>query len=255
MKLSLLTYQLGKDLTLEELLRLCAAHGYEGIECRAELGHKHGVELDTSAAERAEIKARFGDSPVDLAGISTSCRFEFAEEAQRQEHVDVAKRFIDLAVDVGAPRIRVFGNAFPAGSDRDEVVANVGRCIRQIADHAEGTGVECNLEMHGDFYYWEYALRSVELADHPGIGIVYNCDPRETKWGPIRSFIDPVSRYLRHVHLHNLEARNYPYAEFFRIMKDLGYAQFVSLECSGSSDPERVIALYAKLFQWMSWNV
>jgi len=34
----------------------------------------------------------------------------------------------------------------------------------------------------------------------------------------------------------------------------MGYAEFASLECGGSSDPERVIALYAKLFDWMYWN-
>ena len=254
MKLSLLTYQLGQGYTLDELLRVCGAHGYKGVECRAQLGHKHGVELETSAAERKEIRARFADSPVDLAGISTSCRFEFAETAARAEQVDTAKQFIDLAADVGAPQIRVFGNAFPKGSDRDEVVQNVGHCLREIAEHAEGSGVDCNLEMHGDFYYWEYTLRSVQIADHPRIGIVYNCDPREAKWGPISTFLNPVAPYLRHIHMHDIESPDYPYAELFRILKNMGYAQFTSLECSGSADPDRVVGLYAKLYEWIYWH-
>ena len=254
MKLSLLTYQLGTEFKLDELLAVCARYGYKGVECRAQLGHKHGVELEATSQQRAEIKARFEDSPVELAGISTSCRFESRDPAERQEQVDIAKQFIDLAADVGAQRVRVFGNAFPEGSDKDEVVEDVGRCLHKIGEHAEGSGVDCNLEMHGDFYYWEYALRSVKIADHPRIGIVYNCDPRETKWGPISTFLNPVAPYLRHIHLHNLEAADYPYPELFRILKNMGYAQFMSLECSGSSDPERVLALYARLFEWMYWN-
>ena len=254
MKLSLLTYQLGKDFALDELLTLCAKYGYKGVECRAQLGHKHGIELDTTPRQRAAIEDAFAGSPVDLAGISTSCRFEFLEESERQEQVDLAKRFIDLAADVGAPQIRVFGNAFPKGSDRDRVVENVGACLAQIAEHADAKGVDCNLEMHGDFYYWKYTLRAVQLADHPRIGVVYNCDPRETKWGPIGSFLEPVAPYLRHVHLHNLEADNYPYAELFRILRNLGYAGFLSVEASPSPDAERVIAIYGRLFQWMYWN-
>ncbi len=254
MKLSLLTYQLGQGFSLDELLEVTGKYGYKGVECRAELDHGHGVELDTTPQQRADIKARFEASPVELAGISTSCRFEFLDPAERQEHVDIARRFIDLAVDVGAPRVRVFGNAFPEGSDKDEVVENVGNCLRQIGEHAEGTGVDCNLEMHGDFYYWKYTLRAVEIADHDSIGIVYNCDSRETRWGPVGEFLYPVAPYLRHIHLHNLEDPTYPYGELFRILKNMGYHEFVSLEAGGSEDPERVIALYARLFEWMYWN-
>ena len=254
MKLSLLTYQLGIGMSLDELLTVCARYGYKGIECRAQLNHGHGVELEATPAQRAEIKAKFEDSPVNLCGISTSCRFESAEASERQEHVDIAKQFIDLAAEVGAPRVRVFGNAFPPGSDKDQVIENVGACLAQIAEHAAGTGVDCNLEMHGDFYYWQYTLRAVELANHDRIGIVYNCDPRETKWGPISTFLNPVAPYLRHIHLHNLEDPKYPYPELFRILRNMGYAEYMSLEAGGSEDPERVIALYARLFEWMYWN-
>jgi sugar phosphate isomerase/epimerase len=251
MKLSLLTYLLGKDYPLDELLAVCVGYGYRGVECRAQLGHKHGIELETTPEERAAIKARFAASPVNLAGISTSCRFEFAEAEKVAEQVEMAKQFVDLAADVGAPQVRVFGNAFPKGSDKEQVVRRVGESLRAIAEHASPRGVDCNLEMHGDFYYWEHALRAVQIADHPRVGIVYNCDPRETRWGPIRTSIEPIAPYLRHIHMHNLESDDYPYPELFRILRNLGYAGYLSLECGGSLDPERCIALYAKLFEWM----
>lgn len=254
MKLSLLTYLLGKDYTLDELLALCIKYGYAGVECRAQLGHRHGVELSATPEERAKIKAAFAASAVRLAGISTSCRFEALDKTERDEQAATAKSFIDLAAAVGAPRIRVFGNAFPKGANKSQVIENVGMCLREIGEYAETSGVDCNLEMHGDFYYWEYALKAVRIADHPRIGIVYNCDPRELAWSPIRNFLEPVAPYLRHVHAHDLESSSYPYREFFHILKDIGYGGFISLECNASADPEKVIALYARLFQWMYWN-
>jgi len=254
-KLSLLTYQLGKDYTLDELLAVCVKYGYAGVECRAQLGHKHGVELATTTEQRAAIKAAFAASPVKLAGISTSCRFEALDATERAEQVATAKSFIDLAAAVGAPQVRVFGNAFPKGADKSQVIENVGMCLREIGEYAEASGVDCNLEMHGDFYYWEYTLKAVRIADHPRIGVVYNCDPREIKWGPIRTFLDPVAPYLRHIHLHDLESKDYPYNQLFHILKDMGYGGYMSLECNDSADPEKVIALYARLYQWMYWNV
>lgn len=251
MKLCLLTFNLGRDFALDDLLAVCDRYGYEGVECRAQADHGHGIELDTTPAERAAIKEKFAASRVNLAGISTGCRFESLDPAERQEQIDISKQFIDLAVDVATPRIRVFGNAFPEGADKDEVIENVGHALREIGEHAEGTGVDCNLEMHGDFYRWQYTLRAVQIADHDRIGIVYNCDRREPAWGPISSFIEPVAEYLRHIHLHDIESPEYPYRDLFRILRNLGYAGYMSLEASPSADAERVLGIYARLFECM----
>ena len=120
------------------------------------------------------------------------------------------------------------------------------------AEVGADSGVDVCLEMHGDFYKWEYPLKAVQLADHPRVGIVHNCDPREAQDGPIRVSIDKVKDNIRHVHIHDLESGKYPYKEFFGIMKSLGYDGYMSLECGASADPERVIGIYAALFREMA---
>ena len=254
MKLSLLTYLLGKDMELAKLLEVARKNRIPGIELRAELGHKHGVELDTTAEQRAEIRKRCEDAGVAICSIATGCRFQSLDAAERQENVDRGKAFIDLARDVGAPRIRVFGDRFE-GNDEEAVVHNVGQCLRQLGEHAAGSGADVCLEMHGDFYKWQHALKAVQIAGHPRIGIVHNCDPREAKDGPISDSIGTVRDYIRHVHVHDIESSSYPYREFFGIMKSAGYDGFMSLECEQSSDPERVIGLYAALFREMVASV
>ena len=66
--------------------------------------------------------------------------------------------------------------------------------LREIAEHAATRDVDVCLEMHGDFYRWEPTLKAVELADHPRVGIVHNCDPREMKLGPIALVVNCVFR-------------------------------------------------------------
>ena len=253
MKLSLLTYLLGKDMSLEELLEVCAAHRIEGVEFRAEAGHEHGVELERTPAERAEIQDRCRQAHVAVACLATGCKFEYPEADKRQEDVDRAMQYIDLAADIGAPRIRVFGNAFPAeGISRAEVVENVGAALSEIADHGADRNVDVCLEMHGDFYWWEHTLNAVRIADHPRVGIVHNCDPREMQYGSIAAFYEPVRTYVRHVHMHDL-ADGYPYKALLGMLKRDGYSGFLSLEADASEEPRRLIAAYAELFrEWVA---
>ncbi|MEA3402445.1 MAG: sugar phosphate isomerase/epimerase family protein [Armatimonadota bacterium] len=248
MKLSLLTYNLGRDFELDELIRICEAYDYEGIEFRSGVG-PHGVELEASEAERAEIREKMAASRLEIAGIGTSCRFESLDDGERQEQIDEAKAFIDLAADIGCPRIRVFGNSFPEGADRDVVVGNVGEALREIAEHAEPTGVDVNLELHGDFSYWKYTLEAVEIADHVRVGVVYNCNTSELAYGSIGQFLNPIAPYLRHVHMHELE-NVYPYRLLFRWLKDVGYTGFCSVESdTPSPDAERIIHIYSLLYR------
>jgi len=253
MKLSLLTYLLGKDMSLDELFDVVHTTRIEGLELRAELGHQHGVELELDAAQRAEVKRRFEDARIPFVCLATSCLFDGLDESVRRIHIDRAKQYCDLAADCGAPRIRVFGNAFPAGADKAQVVENVGASLREIAEHAATRNVDVCLEMHGDFYWWEYTLKAVELANHPCVGIVHNCDPREMRFGPISAFYEPLKHHIRHVHMHNLE-EPYPYRALIGMLKRDGYGGFMSIEANESSDPRRVIAVYAALWHEMVAN-
>lgn len=252
MKLSLLTYLLGKDMSLDELLEVCRSSRIPGVEFRAEAGHQHGVELECSPQERAEIRGRCHEAHVAIACLATGCKFEYPEANKRQDEIDRARRYVDLAHEIGAPRIRVFGNAFPAeGITESEVVANVGAALHEIAAHGAERDVDVCLEMHGDFYRWEHTLKAVQIANHPRVGIVHNCDPREMKFGPISNFYDPVKSHIRHVHLHDLE-NGYPYKSFLGMLKRDGYGGFLSLEAGASDDPKRLIAVYAELFrEWV----
>jgi len=252
MKLCLLTYNLGKDFTLDKLIEVTEKYGYDGIEFRAGVG-PHGVELTATAAQRAEIKKRMAASRVAVAGIGTSCRFESLDPAEREKQVEDAKAYIDLAADVGSPRIRVFGNSFPKGADKNEVIKNVGDCLREIGEHAAKSRVDCNLELHGDFSYWEYTLRAVQIANHPRIGVVYNCNTSEIAYGSIGQFLEPIKPYLRHVHMHELE-NVYPYQALFRFEKNIGYTGYNSVESdTPSTDPERIIHIYALLYRaWVA---
>ena len=113
MKLCLLTYNMARHWDLAELIAVARLGGFSGLELRAEAGHRHGVELEANAAERRAARYQVQDACLEIAGISTSSRFDTPDAAQRQEVVERSKRYIELAADVNAGQIRVFGNDMP----------------------------------------------------------------------------------------------------------------------------------------------
>ena len=248
MKLGLLTYNIAKDWDLDQIIRVCQSWGYAGVEFRAESGHRHGVEYDAGRDERKRVKEKLEQAYLEAIGIGTSCRFESHDPDIRQKNIDTAKRAVELAADIGAPRIRVFGNRFETGADKSETISWVGGALAELQLFARPYGVDVLLEMHGDFNYWKYAVQALACARTSDLGLVYNCDLRDKVGGSISQTYSRVRPYIKHVHLHAL-IQPYPYKELLRLLKRDGYEGFLSAEIDESSaDAETVAAYYAKLF-------
>ena len=249
MKLSLDTYSIGTDLSLRDLLELLPAHGFQGVEFRCEANQKHRVEPEIARAERRRVRALLDAAGLEVSCLSTSQRFESPDPAVRQAVIDRVKQFVDLAADLGCKSLRTFGNNFPPGVPRPDVVQYVGEALRVCGEYAADKGVDVLLEMHGQFYYWEYCLGAVQIADHPNVAINYNCDARDLVDGSVAYTFNKVKDHVRHVHLHDLESE-FPYKELFSLLKAMNYDRFCSLE-EGYRDggEKKVIALYAALYR------
>lgn len=252
MKLSIMTYQIAKDWDLETYLAVARETGCAGVEFRVELEYKHGVELERTPEERQAIREKCVQAGIEVACVATGCRFHFPEPEERAEQVALAKQYVTLAAEVGAPRIRVFGNDLPREVEKRQVVGFVGNALREIAEFAEPLGVDVLLEMHGDFNDWRTATAAAEWANHERVGIIYNCDQRDIVDGSVRECLEGIQHLLRHVHFHSLLA-DYPYKELLGLLKGTGYEGFLSAELPASDDSETVMGLTARLMhEWIA---
>ena len=127
------------ELSLDEMLSVAKRYGYDGIELRTASNHKHGFELDTDANMRREIKQKFTDSGIVLCCVATSCQYADPETTAQQ--VDETLRYIDLAADAGAARIRVFGGQIPKDTSREKATDLLTASMKSVADHAAQRGV------------------------------------------------------------------------------------------------------------------
>ncbi|NIR02755.1 MAG: TIM barrel protein [Gemmatimonadales bacterium] len=236
MKLSINSFVICTDWTLDALIEACRTGGYAGVEFRAESDQRHGVELEATPIQRREIRRKLEDAYLEAVCVSTSQCLHWHHEGTLRAHIERAKRYIDLAADIDCRAVRVFADGDPLPPDQDarEVCRRVGDALRGLADHAAGTPMTVLLEMHGCFNLWKYALDIVNQANHPNAALNYNCDSRDLVAGSVRETYSRIRGCLRHVHMHELELRDgdeaFPYLELFRLLQQDQYDGYCSLE-------------------------
>ena len=202
MKIAFMTFAT-PELDLTQVLTAAIRYGYDGIEPRAEAGHKHGVELDATKKQRKEIRAAFADTGVELSCIATSRTYAMGEAEKRSESVELTKRYIDLAADCGAPCIRVFGGSTPQGADYGEVKKYVAEALRECAEYAKSSGVWVCIETHDSYCNAHDLVDVVKQADTPQAAINWDIMHPCTAGLTIAEAFEAVRPYVKHCHAHD----------------------------------------------------
>ena len=201
------------ELTLGENLEVAAMLGYDGIEARMSgkveryVGdttvQNHGIELYASRRERAEARKMIAGSGVDLCCIATS--IQYADPAKADVQVEDTLRTIDLAYDMGCPRLRVFGGQFPDGVSREAASDSLVSCLSRSAEYARDAGVTLCIEVHDAWSDPRHLVPVVERVDHPAVRI--NWDVAHATWRTgmdVTEAFGIVRSWIAHVHVHDM---------------------------------------------------
>ena len=189
-------------LTLDEMLATAKRHGYDGIEPRLVADHAHGIEVQISAAARREVRAKVTDSGIALACIATSCLY--ANPATAQQNVEETLRCIDLAGDVGAPTIRVFGGQLGEGLSRQDAIMLVAESLLKVSDRAAARSVVVCVETHDHWCEPTHLAAVLGLVNHPAIAINWDImHPVRVAKATMDSAFETVRPWIRHVHFHD----------------------------------------------------
>jgi len=190
------------ELALAEIMAVAARFGYDGIELRLDAGHKHGVEASASATGREEIREKVAGNKIPVCCLATSCRFASPEHPRR--NVSDALQRIDLAGDIGVPRIRVFGGAFPEDVSREDAIVLAANSLRSIAERAHDRGVIVCMETHDAWCDPGHVAEVMRRVDHPSIGVNWDImHPVRAGHATIAESFDALRPWVRHVHFHD----------------------------------------------------
>jgi sugar phosphate isomerase/epimerase len=90
---------------------------------------------------------------------------------QRAE-VENAKKWVDVAVKVGATHVRVFGGSIPKGASEPQAIAWAVEVLKRSAEYAAGKGILLGVEDDGGLTTTaEATVEIVKQTDSPWVGI------------------------------------------------------------------------------------
>lgn len=244
------TYQWGKDWDLPALIGNCRKAEVYGVELRTSQSYAHGVELELSVQQRADVKKRFADSPITVVGIATSERFDWPEPEKLKAAIENAKAFMLLSRDIGGSGVRVFPNSFHDGIPHEQTIAQIAESLNIVGAFAADCGQQVRLEAHGNAGELSTLKAIMDQVDQPSVRLKLNSSSRDAEGEGFEHNFNLVKDYLGDtLHLHNLKSEGFPYQQQMDLLVKMGWTGWQLLEVSDKV-PDRLEALIEQRQIW-----
>jgi len=222
-------------------IRQCAALGLDGVELLG--GHFPTTEREYLIS----IKKLCADLYLNVAMVSADGHLTVADDAQRAEEVKDIARWVDVAVFLGAPRVRFFcgsGQELHAGGKAlyDKVVA----AMRQVAETGARHGVVMALENHGGTTA-EQLLSLLRDVNSPFLKFTLDTGnfPPASQVGPeTYQSIQRTAPHAAIVHAKFFNVgpdgadRDFDWKKIHSILAQAGFRGYLSLEYEGQDNDE-----------------
>lgn len=233
-----------RKMSLQDFIRTCAEMGLDGVELTSYYFPA------TDRATLNDIKRYCFLQGMHISGTAVGNNFAQADAAKRREHVELTKQWIDNAVVLGAPCIRVFAGSVPEGRTEEEAFGSVVDCLREVVEYASQRGVVVALENHGGITTTaEQVLRLCKAAQHTWFGL--NLDTGNFPHDPYPQFeqVAPLAVNV-HAKTHYRNGQNklveVDYEQVFKILKKAGYKGYISIEYEYTEPAEQAVPRFVR---------
>lgn len=240
MKLGLVTYLWAKDWDIPTIIKNCTTAGLYGVELREQ--HAHGVAIELSAIQRAEVKRKFTDSQVKLIGLGTNQQYDYVDPEQLKASIERTKEWLKLSVDVGGSGVKVKPNEFHDEVPREKTIEQIGKALNELGKYALELGQQIRLEVHGnETSKLPYIKGMMDYVENDGTKVCWNSNASDLEGQGLEYNFNLVKdRFGDIAHIHELNTESYPYQQLINLFVKMDYKGWLLLECS--SKPEDTVA-------------
>ena len=251
MKLGTVTYNIAKDWDVPTIIKNCTEAKFQGVELRT--SHAHKVEVALTKEQRAEVKKRFQDSPVELMGLGSAFDYHTPDQKKLRDDVAATKEYIVLAQDVGASGVKVRPNALPKEVPKEKTLEQIGKSLRELGEFGANHGQQIRLEVHGTATSLLPNIKTImDVADHKNVGVCWNSNPTDLDGDGFDHNFNLVKNKIFSVHLRDLYLEDYPFHQLFTRLNETGFKGYCLAEIPESTDPVRVMKYFRSL--WLTYQ-
>lgn len=247
LKIGVMTYTIAKNWDIETVIKNLTEAEFQSVELRTT--HAHGIEVTMSAQERAEVKKRFEDSPLEAISLASAFKYHYTDPAELRKSIEETKEYTLLARDVGAIGFRVFPNELPPEVPEEQTMEQIGKSLAEVGEFAYNNGVEIRVCVHGKGTNRISVIKKIiDYSESPHVYINWNCDENDMEGEGLEHNFNLVKDRIRALHTHELWNPDYPYRQLFRLLAENNFTGYCNAEISGNDDPVRLLKYYRGLF-------
>lgn len=242
MKMGLVTYLWGQDWDLPTLIESCEKSGMLGVELRTQ--HAHGVEPSLTAAERAEVRKRFADSPVTCVGYGSNQEYHSPDPKEVRKNIEGTFDLIKLCADIGATGVKVKPNNLPDEVPAEKTIEQIGISLNEVGKFARDYGQLIRVEVHGRKTAELPVMKAIfDHVTEPNVKVCWNCNEQDLLPPGLASNFNLVKGWMGDtVHIRELNSGEYPYPELFKLFHSINYSGWLLLEAR-DAPADRVAAM------------
>lgn len=220
-----------------EIITFASDLGFDGIEIRGILSELFVPAIDElSPAKIAATKQRLQSLKLAIPCLTSSCNLN------DENVLESAKAYVDTASAIGAPYLRLLGDAAPApdaGVSMKVIIPN----LADIADYAKSKGVMPLIETNGFFAKTRVLAGLIKDIGTGNVGVLWDVHHPFRYFGESPAYtLNNIGQYIKHVHIKDsvmdgktvryrmLGEGNVPVKEAVKALGASGFDGFFSLE-------------------------
>ena len=190
------------DWSFDEIVSRGVEYGYDGVEIRL-------IERETDLLKRPEFrspqlagrKRQLADAGFRVCGLSSSVRFEEADRQVRAAQIAAGRAYCELAVELGASFVRVFGDMLRVDDDEVSQLDWIASGLQSLGDYAGTLGIGILIETHGDFCRSDNMVKLMNRVTSPAVGVLWDTHhPWRFHGEPIADTWAALGKWTRHTH-------------------------------------------------------
>jgi len=166
-------YQRGEagGMSLFDLLEECARLDFDAVDPTGYFFPGYPEVPETKFIN--EFKRRAFQLGLDISGTGIRNDFANTDSVKRKEDVELAKRWIEVAAEMGAPVLRIFAGAQPKGHSWEETAVWMSEALGECAEHGKKHGVIVGVQNHGDMLQSaDEVLKIIKMVNSDWLGAI-----------------------------------------------------------------------------------
>ena len=237
--------------TIEEAIDKAVLYGYDAIEWRLADGEIITPQTPQAVRQRLrEVPARHG---IRIACLDSSCQVAQDSQQTRAAALELGRRMSDIAAEIGAPFLRIFGGALPEGTTRRSLLAPTAELLHTLGTYSGERGVTILLETHDSWTYSADVQALIQAVALPTVRVLWDAHHTYRSGEQPAETLALLGEQIAYVHFKDsyatrdqpgewtyclLNEGDVPLRAICAVLKQSGYDGYISLEWEKKWHPE-----------------